>query len=113
MLVLVAIFIIVPVSIYFIVDWNPLIGTDEEGEPIHMGFYVIIGLVWVATYIDYKRYRARKKLNELLDRLFDEGQTQKIFERIKERQLFLKKKDAEYQYEYKEGEDRLEWLRKL
>jgi hypothetical protein len=110
---LVLVFLVIPISTYYLVDWNPLIGIDEEGEPVRLGMYVMIGLFWIAGYFDYKRFCARKRLNDLLDDLFDEQKSQKIFEIIKRKQEFLKKKDVESELDYKEDEARLDWFRYL
>ena len=65
----VVVFLIIPILIYFVVEWDPVIGLDEDGEPIQLGVYIIIGLYWVSAYFAYKRHEAKSRLNCLLDEL--------------------------------------------
>ena len=65
----VVVFLIIPILIYFVVKRDPVIGIDEEGEPIQLGVYIIIALYWAMAHFAYKRHKAESRVNCLLDEL--------------------------------------------
>lgn len=66
------VFFLIPMLIYMLVKWDPVIGFSEDGEPNQLGLWVIIGLYWVGAYFAYKRDEARRRLNRLLDKLLNQ-----------------------------------------
>jgi hypothetical protein len=58
----VVVFLFIPILIYFVVKWDPVIGIDEEGEPTQLGVYIIIALYWVIAYFSYRRHLDKLKL---------------------------------------------------
>lgn len=67
----VIVFLLVPMLIYFLITWDPTIGMDEDGEPVKLGVYVVIGLYWLGAYFAYKSHERKVKLNHLMENLFD------------------------------------------
>lgn len=61
-------FFLVPVVIYEVVKWDPAIGVYEDGGPIKLGRWIIVGLYWIAAYLHASRHKARKRLNKLIDK---------------------------------------------
>jgi len=104
------VFMIVPLLIYIVTQWDPVIGFDEEGEPIKFGPFFIVGLYWCGAYFAYKRHEARKRLNKLLDRLLDEEEAMNILEIAKNRREFLRQEGSEFAVGYEKGEKRARWF---
>ncbi len=65
----IVVFLLIPILIYFLITWDPVIGVDEDGEPTRLGVYVVIGLYWLGAYFAYKWHEAKTKMNRLLDKL--------------------------------------------
>ena len=65
----VVVFLLIPILIYLVVKWDPVIGIDEEGEPTQLGVYIIIALYWAIAYFVYKRHEVKNRLNCLLNEL--------------------------------------------
>lgn len=105
-----SVFLFVPVLIYLVVKWDPSIGIDEDGKPVGVGLFFIIGLYWCGAYFAYKRYEARKRLNELLDRLLDEEEVKNILETARNRREFLRQEGREFAVGYEKGEKRVRWF---
>lgn len=104
--VAIIVFLLIPILIYFVVTWNPVIGMDEDGEPMKLGVYVVIGLYWIGAYFVYKRHETKTKLNRLLDKLLDDEEAEHLFEVAKRRRQILK--DEKFSLE--EGENRGKWF---
>lgn len=104
--VAIVIFLLVPILIYFLVIWDPAIGVNEDGEPIKLGVYVIMGLYWLGAYFAYKRHEAKTKLNRLLDKLLDAEEADHLFEAAKRRRQILKEEN----FSLEEGESRGKWF---
>lgn len=100
------VFLLAPILIYFLVTWDPVIGVDEDGEPMKLGVYVVIGLYWLGAYFAYKRYEAKTRLNRLLDKLLDDEEADNLFEVAKRRRQILK----EEKFSLEEGENRRKWF---
>lgn len=102
------VFLVIPFLIYFVVEWDPVIGLDEDGEPIQIGVYIIIGLYWVSAYFVYKRHEAKSRLNCLLDKLLDEDEEEfkHLFEIAKRRREDIR----EDRFLREEGENRVKWF---
>lgn len=100
------VFFLIPILIYFVVTWDPIIGLNEDGEPIKFGVYVVIGLYWLGTYFSYKRHEAKTRLNRLLDKLLDDDEADHLFEVAKRRRQILK----EEKFSLEEGENRGKWF---
>lgn len=58
----VVVFLLIPILIYFVVKWDPVIGIDEDGEPTQLGVYIIIALYWAIAYFSYRRHLDKLKL---------------------------------------------------
>lgn len=104
--VAVVVFLLIPILIYFVITWNPVIGVDEDGEPIKLGVYVVVGLYWLGAYFSYKRYEVKTRLNQLLDKLLDDDEADHLFEVAKRRRQILK----EEKFSLEEGENRGKWF---
>ena len=102
------VFFLVPILIYFIVTWDPVIGIDEDGEPIKLGIYIIVGIYWVGAYFAYKRHEAKNRLNQLLDKLLDkdEEEAKHLFKVAERRRQILR----EDKFSREEGENRARWF---
>ena len=102
------VFFLIPILIYFVVKWDPVIGLNEEGEPNQLGVYIIIGLYWVSAYFAYKRHEAKSRLNCLLDKLLneDEEEFKHLFEIAKRRREDIR----EDRFLRQEGENRVKWF---
>lgn len=100
------IFLLVPMLIYFLITWDPVIGVDEDGESMKLGVYVVIGLYWLGAYFAYKRHETKTKLNQLLDKLLDDEEADHLFEVAKRRRQILK----EEKFSLEEGENRGKWF---
>lgn len=110
LIVSIFVFLLIPFLVYYIIVWNPIIGTDEYEEPVRFGVYLVIGLYWFALYIDYKRYESKKRLSKLLDKLFNESDSQfeQTIDLIKNKREVIKD-DSISDYR-NEGEERLKWF---
>ena len=104
----VVVFLLIPFLIYFVVEWDPVIGIDEDGEPIQLGVYIIIGLYWTGAYFVYKRQESSTRLNRLLDKLLnkDEEDFKYLFETAKR----LRRNIREDIYLAEKGENRVKWF---
>ena len=104
----VVVFLLIPFLIYFVVGWDPVIGIDEDGEPIQLGVYIIIGLYWTGAYFVYKRQESSTRLNRLLDKLLnkDEEDFKYLFETAKR----LRRNIREDIYLAEKGENRVKWF---
>jgi hypothetical protein len=100
------VFLLIPILIYFLITWNPVIDVDEDGEPTKLGIYVVIGLYWLGAYFAYKRHKTKIKLNRLLDKLLNDEEADHLFEAAKRRRQILK----EEKFPLEEGEDRGKWF---
>lgn len=100
------VFLLVPILLYFFITWDPMIGVDEDGESLKLGFYLVIGFYWLGAYFAYKRHEARVRLNKLLDKLLDVEEADKVFEIAKRRQQDFK----EERILTEEGEERVRWF---
>lgn len=102
------VFFLIPILIYFIVTWDPVIGLDEDGEPVQLGVYIIISLYWIGAYFIYKRHEAKERLNKLLDKILDEDEkeAEHLFEVVKKRREILR----EDKFSREKGEDRVKWF---
>ncbi len=102
------VFFLIPILIYFVVKWDPVIGLNEDGEPNQLGVYIIIGLYWVSAYFVYKRHEAKSRLNCLLDKLLkeDEEEFKHLFEIAKRRREDIR----EDNFWREEGENRVKWF---
>ena len=102
------VFFLIPILIYFVVTWDPVIGLDKDGEPIKLGLYIIISIYWVGAYFAYKRHEAKNRLNQLLDKLLDENEekARHLFEVAKRRRQILR----EDKFSREEGENRARWF---
>jgi hypothetical protein len=58
----VVVFLIIPILIYFVVKWDPVIGIDEDGEPTQLGVFIIMALYWIIAYFSYRRHLDKLKL---------------------------------------------------
>ena len=102
----IVVFLLIPFLIYFLITWDPVIGMDEDGEPMKLGVYVVIGLYWLGAYFAYKRHETKAKLNRLLDKLLDDEEADHLFEIAKRRRQILK----EEKFSLEEGENRGKWF---
>lgn len=102
----IVIFLLVPIFIYFIITWDPVIGVDEDGELMKLGVYVVIGFYWLGAYFAYKRHETKIKLNRLLDKLLNDEEADHLFEIAKKRRQILK----EEKFSLEEGEKRGKWF---
>lgn len=102
------VFLFIPILIYFVVIWDPVIGLNEDGEPIKLGVYIIIGIYWIGAYFIYKRDEAKNRLNQLLDKLLDEDEekVRHLFKVAKSRRQILQ----EDKFSMEEGENRVRWF---
>lgn len=101
------VFLLVPILIYFLITWDPIIGVDEDGEPMKLGVYVVIGLYWIGAYFTYKYHESKTRLNKLLDKLLDKEEAEHLFEVAKRRRQIIK--DGEF-ISLEEGEKRGRWF---
>jgi len=101
------IFLLVPMSIYFLITWDPTIGLDEDGEPMKLGVYVVIGLYWLGAYFAYKSHERKEKLNRLLDKLLDEDEAEHLLEVAKRRRQIIKEENY---ISLEEGDKRGRWF---
>ena len=102
----IVVFLLIPILIYFVITWNPVIGVNEDGEPMRLGVYVVVGFYWLGAYFVYKRYEAKTRLNRLLDKLLDDEEADHLFEIAKRRRQILK----EEKFSLEEGENRGKWF---
>ncbi len=110
MLLAIFVFLAIPLLIYGIISWNPVIGFDEGGDPVRLGIWVTLGLYWGGAYFSYKSWQRKKQLNRLLDGILDEYESDRMFRTAKEKRELLKKENARYEHWYEEGEKRLKWF---
>jgi len=69
-LLIIAFFLIAPVFLYHLIKKDPIIGFDEEGDPIRVGIYIMFILFWGGAYFIYKYYteaKEKKEQNEALE----------------------------------------------
>lgn len=50
----------IPAAIYSLIQWNPSVGVNEEGEPIKFGIYFVFVLYWSAIFF-IDKYKAANK----------------------------------------------------
>ena len=100
------VFFVIPVLIYFIISRDPVIGIDEDGEPIKLGVYVVVALYWGGAYFVYKRHESKIRLNRLLDKLLDDKEADHLFEIAKRRRQILR----EDKFLIEKGENRAKWF---
>lgn len=103
----ITVFLLVPILLYALIAWDPAIGIDEDGEPVKLGIYVVIGLYWLGAYFVYRSHEMKTKLNRLLDRLLDENESKHLFEVAERRRRSIK--DGGY-ISFEEGEKRTKWF---
>ena len=59
----VIVFLIVPILLYYLIKWDPVIYVSEDGDPSTLGFLAVLGLYWVGAYFAYKGWKAERRLN--------------------------------------------------
>jgi len=101
------VFLLIPILIYLLITWDPIIGVDEYGESVQLGVYVVIGLYWLGSYFAYKSHERKVKLNRLLDKLLDENEIEHLFEVAKGRQQIIKRENY---ISLKKDDERGEWF---
>lgn len=104
--VIVTVFVLVPLLLYYLIKWDPVIGVSEDGEPATLGFWLVIGLYWACAYFSYKGYGLKKRLNRLLDMLLDDEEADHLFKTAKSQRKTLK----EDRFSSEEGESRGRWF---
>ena len=80
---------------------------DEDGEPVKLGVYAVIGLYWLGAYFAYKSHERKVKLNHLLDKLLDEDEAKHLFEVAKRRRQIIKEENY---ISLEEGDKRGKWF---
>lgn len=102
------VFLAIPGLIYLIIRWNPIVRTDEDGDPMRLGVYLVIGLYWIGAYFVYKRHEAKRRLIELMDKLLedDDEEFEHLFEIIRRRREMLR----ENRYISEQNEERVRWF---
>ena len=70
--------VIIPLLIYSVIIWDPIIGHNEDGDPIQLGMYIVMGICWIATYLAYKKHELENKLKYLLEKNEEERMQSKI-----------------------------------
>lgn len=68
----VLVFIVTPLVLYQLVTWDPVIGETDDGDPVKLGIWIILGVYWLGAHFLYKADKANKRLNSLLDSLLAE-----------------------------------------
>lgn len=106
------VFFLIPILIYFVVKWDPVIGLNEDGELNQLGMFIIIGLYWGGAYFVYKRDEAKRRLNCLLDKLLNEDKEEfkHLFEIAKERREDIREDSFLGKERREEGENRVRWF---
>ena len=66
----VIVFLIVPVLLYNLIKWDPVIHVSEDGDPVTLGVWVVLGLYWVGAYYAYGKWKAERRLNRFEDSNF-------------------------------------------
>lgn len=107
MIIDIIIFLLIPILIYFFVTRDPVIGADEDGEPVKLGIYIVVGFYWLGAYFAYKSQERKEKLNRLLDKLLDEDEAEHLFEVARKRRQIIKEENYIY---LEEGDKRGRWF---
>jgi len=99
------ILLIIPALIYFLITWEPVLGFYAEGDSLTLNIYIIFGLWWAVSYFLYKRDGTKNRLNQLLDKLLDEGEegAEYLFKIAKQQRQSLHGAKIK-------GEDRVRWF---
>ena len=69
----------IPLSLYYLVKWDPILERGEYGEPkTTLGMLIIVGMYWVGLVLILK-YRAeikdrKRQIKELLNGTISEGE---------------------------------------
>ena len=85
----VIVFLIVPILLYSVIKWDPVIYVSEDGDPSTLGFLVVLGLYWVGAYFAYKGWKAERRLNRLLGTLYNYDETIRLFKAWKDRRRYM------------------------
>ena len=51
----------VPVILYLVIKWDPIIGKYGDGEPLTLGYVIIFIFYWITLFLIYK-YRSELKM---------------------------------------------------
>ena len=91
------VFIFLPMLIYFfVIEVNPILGFDEDGDPIRLGLWIIIILWWALSYFSWKSYDAKRKLNNILNILLNEEKSKVVSGVFKKKLENIIRRYAEY-----------------
>ena len=104
------IFLVVPILIYTLIQWNPVIGAGMDGEQpgLELGIWIVLIMYWTCAFLSHERYEGRKRLNQLIDKLLDEQESKHILDVIRQKQDIIKEDAGWGLNEY--GEERVKWF---
>lgn len=60
-------FFLTPILLYFLIKKDPTIGRDEDGEPIQLGIYIVVGLFWTGAYFIHKYFSESKEAKQNIE----------------------------------------------
>lgn len=60
-------FFLTPIILYFLIKKDPIIGHDEDGEPVQLGIYIVVGLFWTGAYFIHKYFSESKEAKQNIE----------------------------------------------
>ena len=60
-------FLLTPILLYFLIKEDIIIGHDEDGEPVQLGYYIVVGLFWTVAYFIHKYFSESKEAKQNIE----------------------------------------------
>ena len=60
-------FLLTPILLYFLIKEDIIIGHDEDGEPVQLGYYSVVGLFWTVAYFIHKYFSESKEAKQNIE----------------------------------------------
>ncbi len=74
----------VPILLYLLIIWDPVLGKNEDGEPNRLGYWFVVIPYLIALFFIHKYRSEKNEFKWYLKRLLDEKTTLEEQREIKE-----------------------------
>ena len=64
---MVSLLLLTPILLYFLIKEDIIIGHDEDGEPVQLGYYIVVGLFWTVAYFIHKYFSESKEAKQNIE----------------------------------------------